>query len=282
MKTKNIIFTLIILILAVSFFPLSSFGQDRKIKMDEYNVMMADYKQRETDAKAKLDVCNTSKSESQNELAALDQSIKAEWDEIYRMIGTDAAGVEAYRQSLNQLERQVDGLGSVSPEELIQRRDEINEIDSKLDEHKANKIYVLSEMQDKVATIEGKLTRIKNKMPKSMYDNYNVVTGDYLWKISKKSEIYGDPMQWMKIYTYNREMIIDPNLIYPDWVLKISRKVGPNEYVVVSGEYLIKIASNPDVMGDPSGWTKLYEANKDIISDPNTIYPHQILVIPRN
>ena len=198
------------------------------------------------------------------------------------MIGTDAAGVEAYRQSLNQLESQVDGLSSLSSEELFQKRDELKDIESKLEEHKANRIYALSEMQDKVATIEGKLTLVKNRMPKSVYDDYNVVKGDYLWKISKKSEIYDDPMQWMKIYTYNRDMIKNPDLIYPDWVFKIPRKVGPNEYIVVKGEFLSKIASNPDVLGNPTEWTKLYEANKEIISDPNTIYPYQILVIPRN
>lgn len=282
MKTKNIIFTLFVFVLAVSLLPLNTFGQERKIKMDEYNVMLADYQQREAAAKAKMDACNTNKGNVQGEIASLDQDIKNEWNEIYGMLGTDAAGVEAYRQALNQLERQVDGLGSVSSEELFQRRNEIKEIEMKLEEHKANKIYALTEMQDKVATIEGKLTRVKSRMPKSVYDDYNVVRGDYLWKISKKDDIYGDPMQWMKIYTYNRDMIKDPDLIYPDWVLKIPRKVGPNEYVVVKGEFLYKIASNPDVLGDPSQWTKLYEANKEVISDPNTIYPHQILVIPRN
>ncbi len=282
MKTKNVIFTLFALILAVSFLPMSAFGQERKIKMNEYNTMMAGYQQREAAAKAKLEQCNTDKTALQNDITALEESIKSEWNEIYKMIGTDAAGVEAYRQSLNQLESQVDGLSSLSSEELFQKRDELKDIESKLEEHKANRIYALSEMQDKVATIEGKLTLVKNRMPKSMYDDYNVVKGDYLWKISKKSEIYDDPMQWMKIYTYNRDMIKNPDLIYPDWVFKIPRKVGPNEYIVVKGEFLSKIASNPDVLGNPTEWTKLYEANKEIISDPNTIYPYQILVIPRN
>ncbi len=282
MKTKNVIFTLFALILAVSFLPMSAFGQERKIKMNEYNTMMAGYQQREAAAKAKLEQCNTDKTALQNDITALEESIKSEWNEIYKMIGTDAAGVEAYRQSLNQLESQVDGLSSLSSEELFQKRDELKDIESKLEEHKANRIYALSEMQDKVATIEGKLTLVKNRMPKSVYDDYNVVKGDYLWKISKKSEIYDDPMQWMKIYTYNRDMIKNPDLIYPDWVFKIPRKVGPNEYIVVKGEFLSKIASNPDVLGNPTEWTKLYEANKEIISDPNTIYPYQILVIPRN
>ncbi len=283
MKAKTIISALVLSALTISFLAGSTYAQqERKIKMDEYQATMADYQQREAQAKAKLAECSTKKADQEQKVAALDSEIKSEWNEIYGLIGTDEAGVAAYRRSLEELERQVDGLSALSSEELFRRRDEIKETEAKLEEHKSNRIYALSEMRDRVATIEGKLMRLKNKLPKSLYDDYNVARGDYLWKISKKPDIYSDPMQWMKIYTYNRELIKDPDLIYPDWVLKIPRKVGPNEYIVMKGEYLNKIASNPDVFGDPTKWTKLYEANKDVISDPNTIYPYQILVIPRD
>lgn len=48
---------------------------------------------------------------------------------------------------------------------------------------------------------------------------------------------------------------------------------------VKSGDSLWKIAQQ--VYGNGSDYTKLYEANKDIIgSDPNLIYPGQVLTIP--
>lgn len=283
MKVKSTLTTSFAIVLSLFLLSGTSLAQEeRKIKMDEYRTMLADWQQREAAAQAKLAECNTNRQSLESDLSSLDGQIRSEWNEIYSMIGTDEAGVAEYRRQLEALERQVDGLAALSSEELFRRRGEIKEIEDKLAEHKQNKIYALSEMRDRVARIEGKIVRLRNRMPQSLYDDYNVVRGDYLWKISKKPDIYNDPMQWMKIYTYNREMIKDPDLIYPNWVLKIPRRVGPNEYVVMKGEYLHKIASNPDVFGNPTQWTRLYEANKDIISDPNLIYPHQILVVPRD
>jgi nucleoid-associated protein YgaU len=52
-------------------------------------------------------------------------------------------------------------------------------------------------------------------------------------------------------------------------------------HAVVKGECLWRIAADPDVYGDPYQWTKIYDANKDLISDPDLIYPEQVLKVPR-
>ena len=49
-------------------------------------------------------------------------------------------------------------------------------------------------------------------------------------------------------------------------------------YTVVRGDNLSKIAHNQ--YGDSSKWRVIYEANKNIISNPNQIWPGQTLVIP--
>ena len=49
-------------------------------------------------------------------------------------------------------------------------------------------------------------------------------------------------------------------------------------YVVVSGDSLSKIAKHQ--YGDARKWPKIYEANRDIIKDPDLIYPGQELRIP--
>ncbi len=48
---------------------------------------------------------------------------------------------------------------------------------------------------------------------------YTVKKGDSLSKISK--EMYGDPMQYHKIFEANKPMLKDPDLIYPGQVLRI-------------------------------------------------------------
>ncbi len=49
-------------------------------------------------------------------------------------------------------------------------------------------------------------------------------------------------------------------------------------YTVVPGDNLSKIARNH--YGDSSKWRVIYEANRDLISNPNQIWPGQVLVIP--
>lgn len=50
---------------------------------------------------------------------------------------------------------------------------------------------------------------------------------------------------------------------------------------IVKGECLWRIAGSEDVYGDPFQWTRIYNANKDQIRDPDLIYPGQVFRIPR-
>lgn len=49
-------------------------------------------------------------------------------------------------------------------------------------------------------------------------------------------------------------------------------------YVVVEGDSLSKIAKRH--YGDGKKWSRIYEANRDLLKDPDLIYPGQILRIP--
>ena len=51
-------------------------------------------------------------------------------------------------------------------------------------------------------------------------------------------------------------------------------------YVVKRGDSLSKIASQPVIYGDAEMWHTIYSSNREIIEDPDLIYPNQILVLP--
>ena len=53
----------------------------------------------------------------------------------------------------------------------------------------------------------------------------------------------------------------------------------PTTYTVVKGDNLSKIAKRE--LGDANKWRAIFEANKDLIKDPDLIYPGQVLKIPR-
>ena len=59
--------------------------------------------------------------------------------------------------------------------------------------------------------------------------SYSVVTGDNLWNISGKDEVYADPYQWPLIYKTNRDKIKDADLIYPGQVFDIDQNASASE-----------------------------------------------------
>lgn len=282
MKTKGTFFYLLsalfILLLVLN---TTAFGQDeRKIKMDEYQTQLTDWQGKLQEAEARLAQLDVDIADLKRQIEETRNQIDATWNEIYAMLGTDKAGVDAYRRSLESLDNEIDGMAALSPEELFRRRDDVDDLEKRLEEKKASKIAFLTEMENKLGQMDAKLAALKARIPSNIFDDYVVVSGDYLWKISKKDDIYGDPYQWIRIYCVNKDQIKDPNLIFPDQSFKIARGVGRDEYLVVKGEHLSKIAGLAKIFNDPTKWTEIYDANKDVIQDPNIIYPHQVLKIP--
>lgn len=73
---------------------------------------------------------------------------------------------------------------------------------------------------------------------------------------------------------------LDPDFQSSDLILNISTGAGAagggaNTYTVVSGDSLSKIGSKYGVQ-----WKAIWDANRDILSDPDKIYPGQELKIP--
>jgi nucleoid-associated protein YgaU len=284
MAHRNTAFLTLIFVLALTLVvgSFSLFAQE-KMGMDEYRAQLQDWQAKEAAARQAAEQCAQDVEGLKGEIQATDAEIEKVWSETLAAIGTDQAGYEAYKAKLTALDAEVDGLLALSPEELFKKREDIKAAEEQLAELKKDKLSVLTEMQNLTATVEGKLTQVKNKMPKAIYDEYTVMVGDYLWRISGKADIYNDPTHWMRIYSYNKDQIKDPDLIYPQQVFKIQREVGPEEYLVAKGDYLAKIAEKPDVFGDAASWTKIYEKNKDVIGeDANMIYPYTVLVIPKD
>ncbi len=57
-----------------------------------------------------------------------------------------------------------------------------------------------------------------------------------------------------------------------------SSSTATKTYEVVAGDSLSKIASRE--YGNANEWKRIYEANQDILKDPDKIYPGQKLKIP--
>ncbi len=272
----------IALVFSLTLLTSLAFGQQAmKITKVEWEEQMAQWKNRETQAKADIEKYKKLADDACNEAERLAKEVTDLQARIYALLGTDENGIQRFINELMALKREIQSMLSLTPEELWQKKADVEALGEKVKEMKSNRIARLPRVAGHMREVEDLYYQLKNKMPKINYDEYSVAKGDYLWKISKKPEIYGDAHKWMKIYSFNTDQIKDPNLIYPDQVLKIHRRTTPNEYIVLRGESLYKIAGKSSVFGDPYKWNKLYETNKGFITDPNVIYPHSVLKITR-
>ena len=131
-----------------------------------------------------------------------------------------------------------------------------------------------------VAYVDDRI-EVSNPEPESAF--YTVKKGDSLSKIAKR--FYGDAMKYPQIFEANRPMLSDPDKIYPGQNLRIPKVEGTYSsslatYEVQPGDTLGKIAKSE--LGDASKYMAIYEANDDILDDPNSIKVGQRLTIPRN
>ena len=258
----------------------NSFAQE--MTMEEYNAKLLQWQERERVAKEEIANCDQKIAQYRTDISSAESETDQVWANIYSTIGATEAEVNAFRQELNDLDGQLNSLAALSPEELFKRRKELDAIEERLMEMKGSQIAVLTEMTNKIASMEGKIAQLRAKMPRGLWDEYTVIRGDYLWKIARKPDVYGDPMQWIRIYSYNTDQIKDPDLIYPEQIFKIQKENSDDEYLVSRGDNLSRIAGNMEIMGDPTKWRELYEANQTAIGeDPSLIYPYQVLKIPR-
>jgi nucleoid-associated protein YgaU len=113
-----------------------------------------------------------------------------------------------------------------------------------------------------------------------MPGTYTVRPGDTLSRIAQQQ--LGDASRWPEIFLLNRGIIQHPDRISPGQVLTLPGTTPmhppPRIYVVRRGDTLSGIAKRE--LGDASRWPEIFERNRDVISDPDRIFPDQVLILP--
>jgi nucleoid-associated protein YgaU len=198
--------TLALLALLV-FFSTSVLAQEEEITTDEWEAEIARLSQEKADLTTEIEGLQAevnALSEKKNSLQAYEDC----QNEMYNLVGADADAVADYGSKVNAL---MADISSKKPEKADRQ--------AELDALKASKLSALPGFYD---IVHGKLQKMLDawvEAPKEIM--YNVVRGDHLWGISKKSEHYGNGHAWPNIYNANRDQIKNPDLIYPDQMFKI-------------------------------------------------------------
>ena len=150
---------------------------------------------------------------------------------------------------------------------------------------------------------ETATTTQEEKATETLGDTYIVVKGDDLWHIAEK--YYKSGYNYVDIMKENK--IANNGIVTPGMKLRIPKveakkitvkednKVAiemdkdgnlkkaepanePGTYTTVKGDNLWKIAVSS--YGDGYAWTKIYQANKKLIVNPNVLYAGVKLTIP--
>lgn len=104
-----------------------------------------------------------------------------------------------------------------------------------------------------------------------------VQRGDDLWSLAER--YYGHGGQWRIISAANPGVLTGgPDRLEPGWQLRIPIRHDRRQVRVGTGDSLSAIADRE--YGDPAAWHMIFDANRDVIADPDRIAPGTLLSIP--
>jgi len=116
-------------------------------------------------------------------------------------------------------------------------------------------------------------------------DAYVVKKGDNLWKIA--SNRYNSGYKWVDIAAENG--LSSPGLLAVGQELKlpvieaekveVEMAIEGGEYKVERGDHLWDVAVR--AYGDGYAWTKIWQANRDVLNSPDLLEIGMVLAIPR-
>ena len=207
MKSFKLIASILSLLLLLS---VSMVAQEKKeMTEEEFQAEL----NRLTQEKVELTKEATELKSQIEDLKAKQASLKSIDDsqsELNALVGATDASIARYRKDVADLEGKIQRKeGSIEDAELA------------LENLQKDKISALPEFNEKVNGQMQRQLEAWKTAEASKEVNYTVVKGDYLWKIAKKDEFYGNGFAWPVIYKANRDQIKDPDLIYPKQVFKI-------------------------------------------------------------
>jgi nucleoid-associated protein YgaU len=246
---------------------------------------LADLQQRKADAIARQEELTTKRDGLTQQSADLDEDYDTTYNDILAMLEVQKSEVPEVNDKIQEYNREISNWERMSDKELWKSKKTIREMVAEYKEYRASDESKVPDFRQEFSDLDNKIANLErsleNAKPKYYEDTYTVVKGDWLSKIAGYSFIYNDISKWPIIYRANRDQIKDPNLIYPDQVIKIPRGL-PYEWKVYKGECLWRIAGYPEVYNNAAKWPLIYRANKDKIKNPDLIYPNQVFEIPRD
>ncbi|HQI76657.1 MAG TPA: LysM peptidoglycan-binding domain-containing protein, partial [Candidatus Latescibacteria bacterium] len=192
-----------------------------QMTMQQYEARLRECQNRQRAADSARAVVEQQIAQKRAELSSLDEQIAATNRQVLEAVAADSAAIRAYLGQLDGIIQQLQAMRQLPANQIVDARErgDLDRIAEQLAQLKTNRIAALPEAKAKIQTADqmiAELRAVQRPVPEVRRDQYTVVRGDYLWKIAKKPEIYGDPYTWVRLHTANKDRIRNPDLIYPN------------------------------------------------------------------
>lgn len=283
---RRLILGVMMTLLGVSALALA---QQTEMTMAEYEARLADCRARQRAADSTGQQVDQRVTEMREEISTIEGQVVEIEHEVLELTSSDSTELGEYISQLDAIVQQLRAMRQLPANQIVDAREagELDAIQARLDELKGNLLAALPESQQRINAAQrllDELGSVQRPIPPVRRDQYIVERGDCLWRVAGQANQYGNPYEWVKIYSASRDIVgDDPNLIFPDQALVIPRNEAPGTHWVQQGENLSAIADRR--YGDPTLWAELYRANQDLIErvggDEYTIYPHLVLNVPQ-
>ena len=199
----------------------------QEMNKEQWQQEMNKLTQQVNDLKSRVADNSSQVGNLQGQSTKLDADMKQCMDELYALVGSNAAEADVYRQQIVDAENGANELLRLSDAELLARSGEVDALDVTVKKLWENKLSLIPEFWDRLTALNEKVASLKNTIAGSG-KVYTVGTWsrnrDCLWNISKKQDIYNNAWLWPKIWQGNRDQIRDPDIIKPGQKLKIPPK----------------------------------------------------------
>ncbi len=228
---KKLIFVLFIALLSFNNFsayaedPEVAAKPDQELTKKQAEIRITEFQARINDLKTTQSNLDGEIQKLRNDLDRLVTAVKDCNKEYYELVGATEADVANFRQQLGVLEGKVRSMGTLSNDELADRRKEVEALEAEYMVLRNNKIAVLPEFYNRIIDLGNNIKglyrepSVKKYVVKSWAENR-----DCLWNIAGNIENYGDPFMWPKIWQANTEIIRNPDIIHPGQELIIPAK----------------------------------------------------------
>ncbi|MEI6089699.1 MAG: hypothetical protein WCR42_04545 [bacterium] len=198
---------------------------DLEINKDEAVLRIQDF---QTNIQSKEDqarVLDAKIKKAQEDLKKANIDLKDCDAKILALIGATNEDIEAYRQSLGVIDGKIRQLQRLNNDQLADSQDQVKALEAELNVLRLSKIACIQEFYDKVIVMARDIRGLyREKKIKSYTVGTWAENRDCLWNIASKTEIYNDPMLWPKIWQNNKNLVKNPDVIFPGQVLLLPEK----------------------------------------------------------